>query len=68
VRFVRSTKLTVWSAEFGAVSSNNTNNAELATPRMMATLIKSGIRVDRLSVSEVTLEDVFLGLEKAEAS
>jgi len=46
----------------------NTNNAELATPRMMTTLTRSGIRVDRLSVSEVTLEDVFIGLEKAEAS
>lgn len=46
----------------------NTNNAELATPRMITTLTRSGISVDRLTVSEVTLEDVFIGLEKAEAS
>jgi ABC-2 type transport system ATP-binding protein len=46
----------------------NTNNAELATPRMITALTTSGISVDRLTISEVTLEDVFIGLEKAEAS
>jgi len=38
-----------------------TNNAELGTPAMLTTLTRSGIRVDRLNVSEVTLEDVFIG-------
>lgn len=46
----------------------NTNNPELATPAMLAALTRSGIRVDRLSISESTLEDVFIGLEKTEAS
>jgi ABC-2 type transport system ATP-binding protein len=46
----------------------STNNTERATPAILATLTRSGIRVDRLSVAEVTLEDVFIGLEKVEAS
>jgi ribosomal protein L20 len=46
----------------------NTNNAESAISRMISALTRSGIRVDRLSVSDITVEDVFIRLEKAEAS
>jgi ABC-2 type transport system ATP-binding protein len=46
----------------------NTSDPELATPSILAALTRSGIRVERLSISESTLEDVFIGLEKAEAS
>lgn len=42
--------------------------AESAIPRIIAALSKSRVTVDHVRVSEVTLEDVFIGLDKAGGS